>query len=336
MLAPVWAGETGAWLAALLAGMWASIAFWFVTIGLRKVPGASLVGMARAMLGRPGAVTTGLLVTIALVYHAAFVLRETAEMAVSSVYPLTPQTFAVVALLVAKMAGAYADLNGLVRLARLFLPVLIASILFIVVGVIGWGEFRNLLPVWGPGPVALLGRSVPLTAMFTPGLFVLMAAGRVQNGRGLWQSAAAVGLGAGIIYALGLAMVIMTYTYPLANSITFPLHEMARLILGGRYFQRVEGIWVLIWVLATITHGALLLHVAAAAMAEAFEMATHREVILPLVTIVLTVAYIPKDQAQTIIDHAAGVPLGLAAGFGWPLLLAMIAVWRGRGKQRES
>jgi hypothetical protein len=158
----------------------------------------------------------------------------------------------------------------------------------------------------------------------------------VQDRKGLWQSAAAVGLGAGVVYALGLAMVIMTYTYPLATSITFPLHEMARLILGGRFFQRVEGIWVLIWVFATVVHGALLLHVAALAIAEAFDMDSHRTVILPLVAIVLTVAYIPKDQAQTIAAHAAGLPLGLVAGFGWPLLLAVVAVRRGRGRQVEA
>jgi hypothetical protein len=337
MLAPVWAGETGAWLVALLAGLWASLAFWLVTIGLRKVPGKSLVGMGRTLLGRPGAIITSLLVASALIYHAAFALRETAEMAVSSVYPLTPQTFAVVALLVAKTAGAYADLNGLVRLGRLFFPVLVVSILFIVFAVTGWGELRNLLPVWGPGPAALLGRSFPLTAMYAPGLFVLMAAGRVQDRKGLWQSAAAVGLGAGIIYALGLAMVIMTYTFPLSNSISFPLHEMARLILGGRFFQRVEGIWVLIWVFATVLHGALLLHVAAAAIGEAFDMGTHRTVILPLVAMLLTVAYIPKDQGQTITSHAAGLPLGLVAGFGWPLLLALLAAWRlKRGRSVET
>lgn len=336
MLAPVWAGETGAWLAALLSGIWASIAYWLVTIGLHKLPGKNLVGMARALLGRPGAIITSLLVASALVYHAAFVLRETAEMAVSSVYPLTPQTFAVVSLLAAKLVGAYADLNGLVRLARLFFPVLIASILFIVFGVMGWGEFRNLLPIWGPGPTALLVRSMPLTAIYAPGLFLLMAAGRVKNRQGLWQSAAAVGLGAGIVYALGLAMVIMTYTYPLANSITFPLHEMARLILGGRFFQRVEGVWVLIWVFATILHGSLLIHVAATAIAEAFDMSSHRAAILPLGALVLTAAYIPRDQAQTITDHAAGLPLGLAAGFGWPLLLALLAAWRKRGKSLEA
>lgn len=336
MLAPVWAGETAAWLAALISAVLASCLFWLVLSGLKSLPGASLVGMGRTALGRTGAIVTSLLVTGALVYHTGFVLRQTAEMAVSSAYPLTPQTFAVVALLGAVLVGANSELNALVRLARFLLLILIIAILFIVVAVAGWGEPRNLLPFWGPGPGALFVRSIPLMAIYTPGLFVLLAAGQVKDRKGLWQSAVTAGIGPGIIYAMGLAMVIMTYTYPLANNVTFPLHEMARLILGGRFFQRVEGIWVLTWVVATVCHGALLLHVAAAAIAEAFQMDSHRSAVLPLISMALTVAYAPQDQAQAVVWHVAGAPLGLTAGFVWPVLIALIAAWRRRRSPVET
>jgi len=336
MLGAVLAGQTGAWLAALLSGVLASAAFWAVTASLRTLPGGDLMSLARFTLGRPGAIGTSLLVAGVLVYHSGFVVRQTAEMAVSAVYPLTPQTFAVVALLACVLGGAYAGMNALVRLCRAFFPFLLLAILFIVLGVFGWGEVRNLLPLWGPGPGPLLVRSVMLLALYTPGLFLLMTAGQVQDPEGLWRAAAMAGIGSGTVYALALAMLIMTYTYPLANSVAFPLHEMARLILGGRFFQRVEGLWVLIWVWATVCHVGVVLHVAAAAIADAFEMDTHRIAVPPLTAMVLTLAYFPVDQAQAVDWHTAAAPFGLLAGFAVPLLLSLIAMWQRRRKKRAA
>lgn len=112
----------------------------------------------------------------------------------------------------------------------------------------------------------------------------------------------------------------------MGQHIAFPLHEMSRLVIGGRFFERIEGIWLFVWVFGTACHLAALLHAAAVAFAQAFALPSHRTAVPPLVAMALTIAFFPPDE--TIAWHAAGALPALAIGFGLPLGLAVVA-WRG-------
>lgn len=336
VLAALRAGDTGAWIGMLAAGLLAAALLWPVILCLQRIPGGNLVSLARAAAGIPGAMGTAILVGGILVFQTGFVLRQTAEMAVSSVYPHTPQTFAVTALVLCILYGAWGGTGSLIRLCRLFLPILLLSIALVLVGTYPWGELHYLMPLWGPGAGALLRRSVLLTAMYAPALFLLVGAGLVKDRRQLSRSVlVTLGATAGI-YAATKVVMVMTFPVPMAHSITFPLHEMSRLVLGGRFFERIEGVWVYIWVFGTACHLAALIHAAALAYADAFGMTSHRTAVFPLVMMSILVAFFPHDQSQAIFWHSMGAPAGLAIGFGLPLLLAGVAALRGRLGQRVA
>lgn len=219
---------------------------------------------------------------------------------------------------------------ALVRLCRAFLPILVLAILLILAGSFGWGQVRFLLPIWGPGPGLLPLRSVPLAALYTPMLFLLVAAGQLGDRQRLVRVVALVVFGSGLLFSASKAVLVMAYPWPLSDSITFPLHELSRLVLGGRFFERVEGVWTLVWVFATAGHLAVLLHAAAVAIGQAFGMPDHRHAVLPLVTMTLTVSLMPPDQTRAITWLYAAAPARLAVAFGLPLALALLAAWRRR------
>jgi spore germination protein KB len=324
------AGEMAAWLAMLIAGLLAIAIYWPVITCLARLPGGNLIDLARAAAGGLGAIVTGLLVCGLLVFHSAFVVRQTTEMAVSAVYPHTPQTFAVVTLLICAFYGAYGGMAAIVRLCRLYLPFLSLAIVAILVGAVGWGQMGNLLPFWGPGLTELLLRSLLMTAIYGPVLFLLLAAGPITDRQQLGTIGIVVIAGTALTYALVNAMLVMTFPYPMGQHITFPLHEVSRLIIGGRFFERLEGVWLFIWVFGTACHLAALLHAAAVAFAQAFDLPSHRTAVPPLVSMALTIAFFPPDQGEAIAWHATGAAAVMAIGFGLPLGLAAVAALRGR------
>lgn len=329
------AGETAAWLAILVAGLLAIAMYWPVAAGIASLPGGNLIDLARAAMGAPGAIAAGVLVCSLLLYHSGMIIRQTSEMAISAVYTHTPQTFAMVTLVACVLYGAYGGLAALVRLSRLFLPFLVLAILLNLVGSLGWGEFRNLLPLWGPGPAALLGRSAGLTALYSPlVLFLLIAAGQLRDRVHLGRAGTVTMGGVRLLLAAATFVLLMTYPLPMGFSITFPLHAMSRLVLGGRFFDRIEGDWMFFWVYGTACHLAALLYAAAAAYAGAFGMPNHRAAVLPLIAMAIAIALFPPDQARAVAWHAAATPFGLGIGFAMPLFLALLAAWRGRWKGR--
>lgn len=330
VLGPLWVGGTGAWLAVLLAGLLVCLLFWPVAAAVAATPGGTLISLARATAGAPGAVGTAFLVGGLLVYHTGLTLREASEMAVTMVFPHTPQTMAMVALVMGAVYGAYGGVDAIVFLCRAFLPVLVSLILLVFVGTLGWGELRYLLPVWGHGAGRLLAGSPLVTALYTPMLFLLVASANLRDRRQLRRTALVTAAVTAVIVALAKAVLIMAFPYPLGESIAFPLHALTRLVLGGRFLERVESLWLFFWVYATACHLGAVLHTAAAMYAEAVGFPSHRTAVLPLILLAGTIALFPPDIARAIAWHLGAAPFAAAIAFGMPLLLALAAAWRRR------
>lgn len=330
LLFPVQAVGTSAWITTLLSGLLAVAALWPVAALLQSRVRGNLIDLAGAAAGLPGRLFTAAAAAGILVFHSGAVLRETAEMAISAVYPHTPQTFAVVALTLCFLYGAWDDLSSLVRLCRLFLPALFLAILFAIVGSFGWGELRFLMPLWGEGPVKTISHAPSLMANYLTVLILLMGADRLRDRQHLFRAGAvAVGFSTVMIAICALALLVI-FPLPLGNSITFPLHAMARLVTGGRFFERMDGIWVCIWVFATACHLALAIHVAALAWTQAFGLASHTPAVLPLTAICLTLAFFAPDQGRVLAWHDASSGAIVAVTFALPLLLTAGGWWRTR------
>lgn len=330
-------GDTAAWLAVLMAGTLSAGVFWIAAAALTRLSSGDLIALARSAAGAPGAIITALLVAGYLVIYSGFVIRRTAEMAVTSIYPHTPQTFPIVALTIAILYCTYGGLPGLIRLFKGFLPFLVLAILVIFFGTVTWGEVSYLFPFWGPGAGLVMSRSIPLMDLFSPAvLFLLVAAGQLRDRNRLWRAGVVSIAGATVISVAILIVILMTYPLPLAYSVTFPLHELSRLVIGGRFFERVEAVWVLFWFLGTACHVSALLYTASSAYAGAFHMRTHRTAVLPLVAIALVMSMFPRDVGESILWHEQQVPFAMGIGFGLPLLLSLAAAGRRRLANRGA
>lgn len=334
LLFPVQEVGTAAWLTILLAGLGAMAALWPVAAMLQSRVKGNLIDLADAAAGVPGQVFTAVALTAVLVYHCGAVLRETAEMAISAVYPHTPQTFAVVTLTLCLLYGAWGGFATLVRLCRLFLPALVIAILFAVAGSFGWGELRFLLPLWGHGPRTMLTSLPQIMSNYETVLVLLMGAGQLRDRAHLFRAGAATLAFTSIMLSATALVLVMVFPLPLGYSITFPLHEMARIVSGGRFFERMDGVWVCIWVFGTACHLAVLVHVAAQAWAQAFRLSSHTLAVLPLTAVVLTLAFFPPDQGRTLVWHAAEGLAVVAVTFALPLLLAVWGWLRIRREHR--
>ena len=330
MLLAIWRGQTAAWLLMLMSAALTALLVWPVAAVLRSIPGATLMDLARIAFGRPGLILTALLLTSGFCFAAGLILRETSEMALSSAYPHSPQTFATVSLLLGTILVAYGDESTLVRLGRLILPILVVAVVGVLLGAVGWGQWATLSPFWGPGPLELVTQTPAVAKLFAPTAILFLLAGQVSNRKQMVRWTVAVPLLAGILLMAVKAVLGVVFPYPLGTHITYPLHAATRVLMGGRFFERLEGIWLFMWVISTIILCGAYLYSGALLIARAFRMPSHRTAILPLATVVLTIAFFPPNQADTIVlhDQVAAPFAGLILGL--PLLLALVAALRRR------
>lgn len=323
-------GQTAAWLLALFGALLTALLVWPAAAALRRMPRGSLYDLAERAIGRWGAIAYILLLVLGLSLIGGIVLRQTAEMALTAHYPHTPQTFAVVTLLLSALMAAWVESAAMVRAATVTLIPLVLSFAVILVGTIGWGTWGFLAPLWGPGLPQLLARTPAVCGLFAPLAVLYVMSDRVNDRRGLVGTLLAVPLLTGLQFALHKANLLMVFSYPMGMNITFPMHQGARLVIGGRFFERIEGIWLSIWVATTILFIGALLHSSSRAFCRAFRIPRFQTA-LPLMTvIVLTLAYFPRNQAQTVmLNEAIAVPLASIALVA-PAMFAAIAAVRRR------
>jgi hypothetical protein len=336
MQAAVRAGQTAAWLSLLIAGLVAILLYWPVAACMANARCSNLIKLAEAAAGKTAAVITSVLVSAFVVYHSGFILRETSEMAVSAFYSHTPQTFPMVALGLCAFGCARGDLAGIVRLCRTFMPFLVGAMVVLLAGCVGWAKFVYLVPVLGPGVLPLLVNSALLSALHAPvALFLLVAAGDLTDRKRLGPAGSVALGGVTLLLAFGAALFLAIYPLPMGRSVTFPLHLLARLVSGGRFFERLEGIWIMFWFFATACHLAVLLHIAALSLRDA--IGTPVKVgLLPLAVMIATTALFPPDQGRVLAWHAAAMPYALGVGYVLPLVLALTVMLRRRWTSRAG
>jgi len=331
LLFPIQTIGNGTWIAVLLAGLLAILLYWPAAAALQRLGHGNLIDLARQAGGAPGEMAVALILGAALVFDAGAVMRETAEMTISFAYPHTPQTFAMVAVTMCALYGSSGRTVGIIRLGRLFLPGLLLTVLLVIAGSVGWGEPRFLLPLWGTGLQRILGDQVPLLSLFLPVLFPLLSVGEARDRQHLVRSGA-VALGAYTALLSATTVVyLMAFPLPVGGSVAFPLHFMSRLTIGGRFLERLDGIWLCIWAFGTAIYLSAILHMAATALAGAFAFPSHRVAILPLGALAATVALFPPDMGRVLVDHFAAAPLFAAVAFGLPQALILLARLRRRG-----
>jgi hypothetical protein len=332
MLQMLQLGETAAWLLILIAGAMVTLMVWPAAAALRRLPGGNLHDLVCAAFGKWGAVIHAPLLAATLLFVCAIVLRETSEMALTANFPHTPQTVAVITLLTPAVLTAATDKTALIWAAHLTIAPVMVGLLVILAGTIGWATPGFLAPYLGPGPVALLQRA-PLAAFhFGPVCVLYTMAGGVSDRRQLVQTLLMVPVIGSIIFAIIKANLVMIYAFPTGLSMAFPMHQAARLVIGGRFFERIEGLWLFIWVMSTIAFMSALLHASALCMARAYKLRTFRTSLLPMAAVVLSLAYFPVDQAQTILlNEAMALPVGTVT-LALPALCAAVAALRGKLK----
>jgi hypothetical protein len=332
MLSILQAGETAAWLSALLSAVLTALLVWPVGKVLERIPGGNVMDLVRIALGDFGEIAAALVLGAIIAHRGGIYLRETSEMATTAVFPHTPQTFGTTTILLGAAYVAWGDGASLVHHGRMVLFGFLCAVLLILAGTFGWGEFRYLTPVLGPGLGKLLAGLPQVSSLYVAALLPLLFADGVERREGLARWISVVPLSGGIIFAAVVLVLLIVFPFPGGLNIGAPLHSAARLVLGGRFFERLEGFWLFAWVETTILLLGAMLMGAATAFAKAFRMDRHRTAVLPLAALMLTFAFFPHDQAETIEALHSSAFIAFVIMIPVPAVVAGIAYLRLRGR----
>lgn len=128
------------------------------------------------------------------------------------------------------------------------------------------------------------------------------------------------------------AVYVAAFSPAVAMEKSLPFYEMARTIYINRYIQRLEALFILLWVMVGIIGIAASLYGALYVLARVFRLPTARPLMVPVTLIMIDIAALPPDAGVVLELGTWLFTHVFAPGFAATTALLAAAAWRKAGR----
>jgi hypothetical protein len=216
-------------------------------------------------------------------------------------------------------------------------PVIAVCYLAILVGVIPEMNFNNIFPILGTGVNSIIMKGLYRVSIFVELLAVLLLPPFLGDNRKV-RSTGYIALSLSTVFlTLSSFAYILAFPYPGNLEPFLPIYQMARLINLGRFFQRIESLFVFIWAFAALLYITVAFYLMVYVVAKSVGLKYLRPIILPMMVIVYSAIFLPPNLISTIVLKTEIIYKIVGAGaFIFFALILMLANLRKQGRKGGS
>lgn len=304
-------GTTGWYLTLISAGT-AMVGFTFIYLLLKRFPGQNLPEIFESVFWAPIGFILSALLAIFLLVSTAIGVREFTDVLKIYTLPLSPPSFILGILVSGILVLNLLGLESMARFARLSaLALLLTFFSVLLLGAQNY-DSHNIHPLFGYG----LGRTIlqGLSGSSQYGEVILLAifAGSLQ-GVNYLKKAGYISIAiSGLLISTGLLAFTLTFPYYTAPEITAPMYQMATLIDFGRFLQRIDPLFLFVWIISAFISRSLLFYGFASLYCKIFRIQDTRPVIISSSIILFTLALIPQDMISLVLFY-----FQIIRNYGW-------------------
>lgn len=292
---------TAGWLLMLYTGI---LAFIFLSLILKlykSFEGKDIVDIAEIAAGGVGRTVVGCITIAYLLFVTPLVLREFAEDFKVISLTQSPISFVILFFVIGMVVCAYIGIEALVRFASIVIPLITIGFVLILIGVIKFADLARLAPILGNGPKELFIGGMSKISIYTGTILLFWMAPYIKG----YGNFVKIGRSATVISCVFLtvssAIYLAVYPYAAAVENFLPMYQMSRLISFGRFFQRIESIFILFWGTSAFIYLSMGLYFAAFFFKKAFNLKYYKPMIIPFGILIFAISLIPENLLSAIV-----------------------------------
>lgn len=327
---------TAAWYMTLISAATAALGFTFVYLLLKRFPGKNIVEIFEITLGRfLGFIFSGLLLALFLLSPATM-LRDFTEVMKVYVFPLSPPSYIMGLFIIGVIFLGILGLETQARFSRLVAPILLVAFVAVLILASQNYELYRLTPILGYGIKATIYHGLTRSSGYGYVVILAVIASSLQGTKHIKKIGYISIVASGILISASFLAFTLTFPYFTAAEVTSPLYQMTALIDYGRFIQRIDPIFLIIWSISALIAVSFELYIAASIYCKMFRIQNIKPVIIPFSIIMFTIAMIPKDFGTLISGYT-----NLIAEYSWtvfyilPIIALIAAKLRGKKGERE-
>jgi hypothetical protein len=196
--------------------------------------------------------------------------------------------------------GSFLGLESIVRYHAILVPIIATAYLLILIGSIKLMDTSNIYPILGTGPYDIFGKGFFRVSVFGELLLLFLIVpytGSYKNAKRIGYTVIAF---SSVFFIVGSLTYILSFPYPSNLEPFLPMYQMARLITYGRFFQRIESVFVFIWATAALMYLTVNFYFMVYVLSRIFDMKYLRPLILPCAILVFSAAFIPPNLISVL------------------------------------
>lgn len=324
---------SAAWLAVFLGCLTAF--FWFLPLAalLKRFPGEDLVSIAENVTGPIfGKILSGVMVLYFLI-STTLLLRQIAETVIGTALPMIPLTVIIITFTVIMLLPSVWGLESVTRVSALITPYLLAGGIVLFLLQSGNMNSNYLAPLWGPGIGRLMINGFFRSSILSELVFLGFLAPSLPKVNPFKTGLILIAV-ATVLLTGAMMVTQMVFPPPVAAEHTYPFYEIARSIYFGRFYQRIEFLFILVWITMVLFSLSLRFYFTAVGLARIFRMPYYQPLLGMTALAVLAVALLYPNYTTTVyLDNLirgrwAWVPAFLVPAFIY--LTAVVSRKRGK------
>ncbi|HOJ10035.1 MAG TPA: GerAB/ArcD/ProY family transporter [Clostridiales bacterium] len=327
-------GSAG-WYMTLISAATAAAGFTIIYLLIKKFPDKDLIEIYEITLGPYIGSLFSFAVFLIFIIDAGIVLREFTEVMKVYVLPLSPPSYIIGIFVLGVIVLGILGLETQARFARLIAPVLLISFIAGLILAAPNYQVHRIKPVFGYGLGNVVIHGLFRSSVYGYAIIAVIIAKSLQGTKYVKMVGYTSIILSGILISSALLAFSLTFPYYIAQEVTSPLYQMTALIDFGRFFQRLDPLFLFIWNISTLIAVSIQLYISASIYSKIFRIQDIGPIIIPLSIIAFATAMMPKDLESIALGY-----VNTLREYAWlvyyvPAFIALIAAWL-RGKEKRS
>ncbi|KUO96509.1 GerAB/ArcD/ProY family transporter [Ferroacidibacillus organovorans] len=257
---------------------------------------------------------------------AALATREFGEVVVTSVLQKTPVEVTVLTMLILAAVASRNHVVVVIRILTYYMPWVYFPVIAIVLLTLKGGNYLNLQPWFHIiHPFGLVKAVLTITALFQNILIAGMFTPYLVHPERAWKGILVGVGGAGTLYLILMLATLGVFGTEEIKHILWPTLDLAKTAsLPVFFIERIDPIFVAVWVTAVFTGILSSYYCSIRGMAHVLHINDHRSMSIFIFPVIFVMSLLPKNIADlyTIVEIVG--QFGILLTMGYPILLVIV------------
>ncbi len=330
-------GGTAGWMVPLYTLLLSLILFFIISKLYTNFEGKDIIDIAQIAGGTFGRVLVGLIFLANYFFILPIILRMFSENVKIFALVQSPISFVLMFFIIGMIIASYLGIEAIVRIASIIVPIVAVGFIVVILGNVKYFDVSKLLPILGNGPYEIFIGAIPRISIFSGFSTLYFIAPFIGKNKEFKTIGNLSLILSGVIMTIGALVYLLVVPYPTSTENLLAYLHLARYVNYGRFFQRIESVFVLTWCLAGLAYLSVGLFFIVYIIKKTFSLEYYRPLIIPTAVILFTICLIPQSLMASInLEGDIYRKYSWLIAFILPIAVLLLAKFVKRKKEGEK